>query len=176
MSAFLLYVLVLRLIHILAGVLWAGSAIFYFLFVEPTVKGLGPTGPKFMQGLIDKRHYPIFMNVASTLTILAGVLLFWHMSGGLQPAWILSKPGIGFTIGSVVAIAVFGIGFFMIRPRAGRMGAIGKAVAKANGQPTTEQAAELQRLEGEMHGIGRIEVILLTISLITMATARYWIF
>lgn len=150
----MVYVLILlRLIHITAGVLWAGAAIAYFFFVEPAVKGLGPARPKFMQDLIDKLHYPLFMNTVSLLTILAGAALFWHASGGLQPAWITSGPGLGFTIGSITAIVVFGIGFFMIRPRAERLGALGRAIASAGGPPTIEQ----------------------TVSLVTMATARYWL-
>jgi uncharacterized membrane protein len=176
MSTFLFYLLVLRLLHIGAGVLWAGSAIFYFLFVEPSVKGLGPAGPRFMQGLIEKRRYPLFMNIVATLTIVAGLLLYWHSSGGLQVNWILSKPGVGFTIGSLVAIAVYGLGFLMIRPRAERLGAIGKAIGAAGGPPTSAQAAELQQLNAEMHSIERVEVVLLAVSLIAMATARYWIF
>lgn len=175
MNAFLIYPMVLRLVHIVAGMLWIGSAISYFFFVEPTVKSLGPAGPKFMQNFIEKRRYPLFMNMVSALTIVAGALLYWHMSGGLQPAWITSGPGLGFTIGSAVALVVYGIGFFMIRPRAERLGALGKAIGIAGGPPTPEQTAELGKLSEEMTKIERVDVILLTISLITMATARYWL-
>lgn len=163
----------LRIVHIFSGVLWVGSAVSYFFFVEPAVKGLGPSGPKFMQGFMERRHYPLFMNVVSALTIVAGVLLHWNTSGGLQPAWIRTGPGLGFTIGSVVALAVYLIGFLMIRPRAGRLGALGRQIG-SGGPPTAEQAAELQQLDREMRSIERIDVILLTISLLAMATARYW--
>lgn len=176
MNIFLIYLIVLRVVHILAGVLWVGSAIFYFFFVEPTVKSLGPAGPKFMQGLIEKRRYPLFMNIVSALTIVAGALLFWSASGGLQAAWLTSGPGLGFTIGSVVALVVYGIGFFMIRPRAERLGALGKAIGMAGGPPTPAQAAELQVLNHEMTKIERVDAVLLTVSLLTMATARYWYF
>jgi hypothetical protein len=53
---------------------------------------------------------------------------------------------------------------------------MGKAIGAGGGAPTPTEAAELQHLNGEMHRIERLEVILLTISLVTMATARYWIF
>lgn len=77
-------VLLLRAVHVIAGVLWVGSAISYFLFVEPVVKTLGPAGPRFMQGFIENRQYPLYMNIASALTIVAGALLFWNVSGSLQ--------------------------------------------------------------------------------------------
>ena len=108
--------LVLRLVHIVAGALWAGAAIFYFFFVEPTVQGLGPARPKFMQDLVTKRRYPVFMNVTSGLTILAGLLLFWFASGGLQLSWITSGPGLGFTVGSLAALGAYGVGFFGMTP------------------------------------------------------------
>lgn len=165
---------ILRMVHIFAGVLWVGSAVSYFFFVEPVVKGLGPAGPKFMQGFIERRRYPLYMNIVSALTILAGALLFWNTSGGLQSAWIKTGTGLGFTIGSVVALAVYVIGFFMIRPRAEQLGALGKQIGMSGGPPTAEQAAELEQIDREMRSIERVDVILLTLSLLTMATARYW--
>lgn len=170
------YILVLRTIHIVAGALWVGSSVFYLLFVEPSVKALGPSAPKFMQSIIEKRRYPLFMNVVASLTIVAGGLLYWTVSGGLNANWITSGPGLGFTVGSIVALVVYGIGFFMMRPRADRMGKLGKEIASNGGPPTEEQAGELAKIEKEMTSIGRWDAILLTVSLVLMATARYWAF
>jgi hypothetical protein len=170
------YIMVLRTLHIMAGALWVGSAIFYFLFVEPVVKTLGPAGPKFMQDLIDRRRYPLYMNVVSALTVLAGLLLYWNTSGGLQMAWVRTGPGLGFTLGSLVALVVYALGFLMLKPRAERMGQLGQEIGQAGGPPTPVQAAELHKLGEEMTSIGRWDAILLTISLIAMATARYWAF
>ncbi|HMQ29736.1 MAG TPA: hypothetical protein PKD53_03370 [Chloroflexaceae bacterium] len=164
----------LRLLHIAGGALWAGAAIAYLFFFAPTAQGLGPAGPRFTQDLMNKHRYPLFMNVSSMLTIVAGLGLLWLVSGGLRAAWMLSGPGMGFTIGSVAAIAAFGVGFFGIRPRAQRMGAIGAAIEAAGGPPTAEQSAELQRLRVELHRLEQWDVGLLIVSLVTMATARYW--
>lgn len=163
-----------RVVHVVAGTLWAGTAIFYFFLVEPAAKALGPNTSKFMQALIEKRRYPLYMNIASALTILAGALLYWNTSGGLQMVWIQSGPGLGFTIGSVAAVLAYLVGFFLLRPRAGRLGELGQQIGRSGGAPDRVQAAELQKLDQEMRSIERIDVILLTISLIMMATARYW--
>lgn len=116
----------------------------------------------------------MFMNIASALKIVAGALLYWSISGGFQWVWVRSGPGLGFTLGSVIALVVLGIGFFMIRPRAERLGELGQTIRVAGGPPTPAQAAELHTLGEEMTKIERIDVNLLTVSLITMATARYW--
>lgn len=48
-----IYLLVfMRLIHVIAGILWAGTAVFYLFFVKPTALSLGPIGPQFMQNLV----------------------------------------------------------------------------------------------------------------------------
>lgn len=176
MDLFTIYLIVLRIVHIVAGALWVGAGVYYFLFVEPTVKELGPAGPQFMRIFIEKRRVPMFMNVVSSLTVVAGLLLFWSTSGGLQTAWLRSGPGIGYTIGSVAAFVVYGIGFFMIRPRAERLGVLGREIAVAGGPPTSAQTTELQQLDAEMTRIERVDVALLMVALVTMATARYWTF
>lgn len=162
----------LRLIHIVAGAFWVGAAVVYFLYFEPTAKGLGPARSQFMQDLIGKYRYPMFMNTSSMLCILAGLALYWFSSGGLSMAWITSGPGLGFTLGSLAALAAFVIGFAGIRPRAERMGAVGAAIA-AGGPPTPAQGAELGRLEAEMHAFERWDVALLVLSLALMAVSRY---
>ena len=176
MDLYTFYLIVLRIVHIVAGALWAGSGIYYFMFVKPTVDELGPGAPQFMQAFIGKRKVPLFMNLVSTLTIVAGALLYWSTSGGLQAAWLTSGPGIGFTIGSLAGLVVYAVGFFMIRPRAERLGAIGNEIALSGAPPSPQQGAELQRLDMEMSKIERLDVSLLMISLLAMATARYWAF
>lgn len=42
MDLYVIYLIVLRIVHIIAGSLCVGSAVYYFFFVEPTVKELGP--------------------------------------------------------------------------------------------------------------------------------------
>jgi uncharacterized membrane protein len=169
-------VLILRLVHIFAGVLWVGAAILYFFYIGPTVKDIGPAGGKFMVDFIERRRYPVFMAVVSTLTIVSGVPLFLNTSGGLQSSWMRSGPGLGFTIGSVVPLAVYVIGFLMIKPRAERMGSLSEEIGISGGAPTDIQAAELSKLESESTKIELVEFILLSVSMITMATARYWNF
>jgi hypothetical protein len=169
-------ILILRLVHIFAGVLWVGAAILYFAYLTPTVKSIGPAGGKFMHDFVERRRFPIYMTIMSLLTILSGVPLYLFASGGLRFNWIMSGPGLGYTIGSVAPLIAFFIGFFMISPRAKRMGALGKEIGANGGNPDPMQAAELQKLDQESSRLERLEFVLLSISMITMATARYWIF
>jgi hypothetical protein len=166
----------LRFVHVVAGILWAGAAISYLFFVKPSVKSIGAAGPQFMQNLMERRKYPIFMVSMSLLTVLAGGALYWFISGGLNLAWVKSGPGLGFTIGSLAALVAFLVGTFGIGPTAGQMSALGGQIAASGKGPTPEQAAKLQTLEKRLNLAEQIDFIMLVIAMLTMATARYWTF
>lgn len=169
-------ILFLRVLHVVAGVLWAGAAIVYLTHVKPAVQLIGPAGPMFMQAYIGRRKYPLFMQASSILCVAAGVVLFWYASGGLSMDWLTSGPGLGFTIGAAAGLLSFFLGALFIGPRAGRLGQLGQAVAAAGGPPSAAQAEEMHRLEVEIARYENIEFVLLVIALLTMATARYWYF
>ena len=167
------YLLVVRALHIAAGVFWVGSAFFVFFLLEPTVNALGPQAGPVMAHLTKKRKMPIAIVGASALTILAGFLLYWRSSGGFEVDWITSPVGLGFTIGAIAAIVAFVLGFTMIKPVADRMGALGDEVERSGGPPSPEQVAELQSLQHRLRAVGRVDTVLLGIALLLMATARY---
>jgi len=169
-------ILALRVLHVVAGVLWAGAAIVYLTYVKPAVQLIGPAGPMFMQAFVVRRKYPRFMQVSSILCVVAGVIMFWYSSGGLSASWLTSGPGIGFTIGSVAGLLSFFLGALFIGPRGGRIGKLGQEIAAAGGPPSAAQAEEMHRLETEIARYENVEFVLLAISLLTMATARYWYF
>jgi uncharacterized membrane protein len=167
-------ILFLRTVHVVAAVCWVGGAIIHTVFIQPSVKATAPESSKFMQYFMGRQRFSLFMNVSSGLTILAGILLYWRASGGLQWPWIQSGPGLMFTIGSIVGIAVYFLGLLMIKPRVERLQALGQAIGAAGGPPSPAQVAELHKIDKEMSLIGRVDFVLLLFALLTMATARYW--
>lgn len=166
----------LRFAHVVGGILWAGAAISYLFFVKPSVKSIGPAGPQFMQNMTQRRRYPIFMMVTSLLTVLAGGVLYWMLSGGLTLAWAATGPGLGFTIGSVAALVAFFLGALGIGPTAGQIGALDGRIAASGQGPTPQQIDRMRGLEKKLSTLENTEFVLLVIALVTMATARYWVF
>ncbi len=168
--------LLLRFTHIVAGILWAGAAISYLFFVKPSVHSIGPAGPIFMQTLAQRRRYPLFMVSVSLLTVLAGGVLYWNSSGGFTPGWIITGPGLGFTIGSLAALVAFLVGNLGIGPTSAQMGDLGQQIAASGGKPNSEQITRMQRLEKRLNQAEWIDFVMLAIAMLTMATARYWSF
>ena len=176
MDAVLIYLIVLRIAHFVGGTCWLGGAIIYHLFLEPTAKATTPGSRQFMQYFIVRRHYPIYMTVASFLTILSGALLLWQRSGSLDAGWVTSGPGVVLTLGSVMGMIAFGMGMFIIAPIAKRLVGLGQAIQVAGGPPLPEQVSELHHLEVKLSQMGWIEFAVMLVSLLTMAVARYWWF
>lgn len=171
----LAYLLVLRFFHIVSSVCWAGGAFIFFLFVEPTAKALAPSGTEFVQYMVTKRRFSIFMVAASTLTVLSGALLIWRYASGRWLDYISTGPGLGFTLGSIVGIAVYFVGMLGVNPRAIRISKIGKEIQAAGGPPTPEQSAEMHKLDRELSILGLLDFVLVAVSLGLMATARFWV-
>ncbi len=167
------YVLSLRLLHIGCGIFWAGSAIYLAFFIDPAAKALGTDGTKFMQQLVKTNRFPIVMLVAPLITVVAGVLLIWRLSGGLQAQWLSTRFGTVLTAAGVFAIIDFIIGFSVSRPSSFRIAKIGKAVAAGGGPPTRAQLEELQMLGKRISTATRIIAVLLILVVIGMSVFRY---
>jgi len=170
------YLLILRSIHIIASVCWAGGAFIFFLFIEPTAKALAPTGMQFVQYMVTKRRFSIFMVISSTLTILTGALLLWRYVNTDWLGYISTGPGLGFTLGSIAGAVVYLIGMLGVNPRAVKLAKIGNEVQASGGPPTPVQSAQMQKLDRELSTLDLADVILVAVSLALMASARYWLF
>jgi uncharacterized membrane protein len=165
------FIIILRLLHILAGVLWVGAALVNTFLLSPTTAATGEAGQKFMAHLIGRARLSATLIVASYVTVVAGAVLYWIDSQGFSSAWQSSGPGIGFGLGSLMALVGFGFGQ-VVGKNASR---IARIAGQVQGAPTPEQAAALTRAHGKMGSAGRISTVMLVLALALMATARYWV-
>jgi hypothetical protein len=72
------YLIVFRIVHIMAGVAWAGSVFLFVVFVQPTSAAIGPAAGPFMQELLGRRKVVNGMLWLAAFTIGGGVFLYWH--------------------------------------------------------------------------------------------------
>ena len=163
----------LRLFHILGGVFWAGAALAMAGFIEPFVRSTGTDGAKFMQAFMQRTQFSILMGAAALVTTICGVLLFWDISGGLAPVWMISLQGLTLTVGSLAGIGACILAFAGQGRTSMRMAELGRAVEAAGGPPTPAQAAEQQSLQQRLTDSGKWSSVLLVITIIGMSLARY---
>lgn len=168
-----LFFLLLRLVHILAGLFWVGAAVMMAGFIEPVAREAGPAGGRFMQGLVQQRRLPLYFTISALLTILSGLALYWRASAGLQWSWVLSGPGLAFTIGAVAAIVAAVLGQVINAPTAVKIGAVGAQMQAAGGPPSAALVAQMQALQAQLRLAVRVVAVLLVIAAASMAVARY---
>jgi uncharacterized membrane protein len=172
----ILWVNFIRFVHVFAGVLWVGAGFLFLFFIGPSVKATAPNGQKFMQHFIVRRKYPMFMGTVAILTVLSGVALYWRDAGGDLGGWLQTGPGLGLTIGSITAILVIPLGLFFLTPLTERLGKLSAQIEAAGGPPSQALLSEIETLDKKLHSLEWLDFILLLISVLTMATARYWLF
>lgn len=165
--------LTLRLIHVLAGVFWAGAAVFTAAFLIPTIRAVGPAGGPVMRHIAQVRKLPVFILSAGILTVISGVGLYSISSGGFTNSWMRSGAGITFGIGGLLGILAMLIGIFFAMPMARRAAALAAAMGASGGKPSADQAAEMQRLQGRMAKASALGAVLIVGATSAMAIARY---
>ncbi len=165
--------ILLRLVHIGAGVFWAGAAVMIAAFVEPAVKESGPEGGRFMQRLVRGQRLSTYMSLSSLATALSGLILYWPVSGHLSVQWLTSGPGLTLTIGSVAGLLAFAIGSLVNGPTAGKIAALGQEMQAAGGPPNPAQVAAMGSLQTRMRTAGIVDAALLGIAVAGMAIASY---
>jgi uncharacterized membrane protein len=165
--------LVLRVIHILCGVYWAGTLFFLSTMLQPAVAEAGPEGGKVVQALTRRRLLDIVPGMA-ILTIISGIELYRRASGGFSTDWMGTAPGLSLTIGSLAALVAFTIGMTVLRPSAKRTGPLAQSAQQMPEGPERDaQMAEVQRLRQRTAVGGRWVAAFLVIAVVGMAMFRY---
>jgi len=167
-----IYLLVLRLVHIVAGIIWGGGALIMEFFIGRTILATGETGQKFAQHLMNKVRFHNFMTVMALSTVLAGGLLYWHDSNGFSSAWMMSSTGIGLGIGAAFGLIAFVFGAIFGASNA-KLAQVG---AQIQGKPTDEQLLQIHALQKRIKTVSPIHVYSMIIAMTLMATARYLVF
>lgn len=168
-------IVMLRLMHVFAGVFWAGSVFTAARFILPAAAASGAEGQRFMRRLMLEVGLTRAMIVSGVITVLAGLWLVWIDSAGFQPSWMGSGTGVMISIGGLAAIGGLftGIRSAMLAARLGRLLA---ALEAQGGAPKPEQLAEAQGIGARLARRSQAVAVQLAIAVLCMAVARYVVF
>lgn len=175
MIASSVYMLVFRIVHIGAGVLWVGAVFLFVVFVQPSAAAIAPAGAPFMGELLGRRKLVDRLVALGVTTVVGGLFVYWHdwhqyASFG---KWIGSAFGLTLTIGALAALLALGFGVFVTRPNVLRFLALGRQVAASGGPPAPEVAAEMGAIQARLKVFARLSLSLLLVAVVAMASARY---
>jgi len=163
--------IVLRLVHIVGGTFWVGSALFTFFFLMPTVMQAGPAVAGPVMGGLQQRKLMTWLPVVAILVILSGLRLMMIVSGG-DAHWYQHRSGHVYSIAGALAIIAFLIGFTVNRPAMVKAGKLGQsAVSDAPTRAAIQE--EIKRLQRRSYVGTMVVTWLLLASAAGMAVARY---
>jgi ribose/xylose/arabinose/galactoside ABC-type transport system permease subunit len=172
--------IVLRTFHILAGVLWVGSAFFFVAFLGPASGMVSPdvSGPMFGV-LVNKMRVPKVITGLGMVTVTFGWLLWlkdlrdysdWDLND-----WVFHHHfGLVLTIGAILATLAFFEGYLGVGKNVEKLTAMGGQIAASGAPPTPEQGSTMQKLQDDIKKHGQQDLVLLLLAVLAMATARYW--
>ena|SRR5437868_6965128 len=154
-----------RALHVMAGVIWAGSAVIFAAAIAPVLSRHAAEGAGRWVGMVARRAAMI-SGISVVLTVLSGIYLFaaLHAHDETASGWVLKT-------GAVAALLAMAVGLLVGRPA-------GIKLAKAqesqtNGAISDEAARQLGVLRGRAVLSSRVALGLLGVSVVAMATFRY---
>jgi uncharacterized membrane protein len=168
------YMVTLRIVHIVTGVIWVGSLFVVVVFVQPSAAALGAAGAPFMSELRRRRFVDVVF-IDAVFTVVAGAFLYWH-DWHLYPTfgdWIGSSFGIWLTVGALLAILGLVVAGAVTRPTIGRLVSLGKQVTESGGTPPPETAERIGSLQRRLVVAERVSFSLVLLAVVAMASARY---
>jgi uncharacterized membrane protein len=166
-----LFMIVFRLVHIIAAIVWVGGTVLFFFYIEPTITKLGPDAEKFVDEFINRRKVPVFFAAASTIAVVGGLILYYRDAGGFQ-LWT-TGAGPVFTIGAVAGILAWIGGAALVAPGVKKVAAIGAEMKAAGGPPSRELIARMGAAQHRLRQIGMWDLVLVIIAVVCMEAGRY---
>ena len=170
------FMLVFRLLHIVAGVLWVGASFLFVGFIGPSAAEVGPSAGPLLHAVVKKRKVAKAITGLSIVTVVAGwVMWFRNLDQfGSLGDWLGTNFGLVLTIGGVIATVAAIEGSLGVGRNVERLVDLSDEVAASGGPPSPEQQSQIQRLGAEIEKFGKIDLVLLLLAVAAMATARYW--
>ncbi|SRR6266566_4993444 len=165
--------LVLRLVHILSGIMWVGAGMYTSFFLVPALSSSPAVMGQVMQGL-QRRRVLLVLQIVAGLTILSGLRLLWIDSAGFAAGYFGSGTGRTFAISAGAAIIAAVLSFGVAQPAVIRAGAISASLASsADAGERARLTAQLDRLRRRGTIASALAVGFGLLAASGMAIARY---
>lgn len=161
-----------RVVHILSAALWLGAVVFISMFMMPALQQAGPEGGKIMSGM-ERRGLMTFMASIGGTTILTGLYLYWHLTGGFDPAQSGTIEARVFGAGGVLGLAAMIIGGSVVGRSAKKAAEIAAKMAAMPERDRAAAAEHIQQLRRKMVTFGHVVIALLVGTIVLMSIGHY---
>ena len=160
---------VMRILHIGFGVLWAGAALSVILMLGRRLRELGPDYQRPVMHVIA-RVIGRVLGISAVVTILVGLALAIRMSRGNLDLFVSTGWGWAILVGLVVSVAGF-ISGLALSNAANRAAALGASIEES--PSTQEDIMQLRAFSNRTASLGHVTAGLVFIGVFSMAVARF---
>ena len=173
MSALVFLFLALRAAHVLMAGIWVGSTVFMSGLLMPAIEASGPSGGQVMMRM-DRGGIATYMAVLGGATVLTGLYLLWHFTGGFDPAVAASHAGMAFGTGGAGGILAGVIGASVVGRSAKKIASLMReAVGMTDGPVKGALMQQASALGRRAKSGSRVGIMLQVIALVLMAVGHY---
>ena len=155
-----------RVVHVMAGVIWAGATIVLAAVIVPIAARYGTEGAGRWSAMVAGRVGPI-SGISALLTVLSGSYLFATLHSNDS-----SAAGFVLKVGALAALLSLAVGFLIGRPTGQKLARLSEQQSLAAAPP----ADVLQRMSGlrlRAELSSRFTAALLGLAVLSMAGFRY---
>jgi uncharacterized membrane protein len=157
-------ILLARVLHILGGVIWAGSTFLLTWVIFPIGAQHAADGAGRWVGMIARKAGPV-SGISAMLTVLSGIYLMLVMHPGDR-----SAGGLVLQAGALAAVLSFFVGIFVGRPAGQKLLQL---MQQQSSSPTTAELAQREGLRKRAAISSMLTALLLVLAVLAMATFRY---
>lgn len=165
-----LYLASLRAIHVAAAVFWAGGTFvmagFHEFIVDPG------DDRRTLERMAGYAGVSQMIGVSGIVSVIAGSILYWEVSAGLDMDWIGHSYGTTITVGAIAGLLAIGVGIVLVGLTNNRVESMDESVDD-DAHLSTEQSESLEAYRNRILLGERLVSILLLVAVLAMATAQY---
>ena len=155
-------VAIMRILHIVPGMFWVGSAVFVAFILNPRLRALGPELERPVTAAVN-RVIALVVTGAAVITILVGFTLMTRTPG--RGFGDLFDTGWGWAMGIGILASIVALGF-------GAVTGMSQARIRRINQPETS-VFQLDGLERRVRIYEKMHAVFAVLAVGTMAVARY---
>lgn len=160
----------LRAVHVLGAVVWAGGTFVLASFHEYV---LDPGDPeRTIQRMAGYDDMSTMVGASGIVAVAAGLILYWLVSDGLDPTWVTSGYGATITVGAVAGLAAIAVAVPMVGLTNDRAAELHEEVQAAD-ELTDDHVETMATLRARLRRGERLTALLLAIAVLAMAIAQY---
>jgi len=164
------YFLILRVLHILAGIAWVGGGVASVGFITPTAQAIKLESAAFMKHLNFVRRFPFWLAGFGLVNSVTGLLLYYRLFG--DRIVMSSGYSTALSLGGLAALVALGMGLGLLLPTGRKVERLFMEVAAAGGPPSPEQGAMIGQLQEKLARWAGVMTVLLLLAATAMAASE----